>query len=83
MLRAMHLRLGGKITLVGVGGITTGDDAYEKILAGATLVQLYTALALSGPSLIKRIKQELLSNLRRDGIRSIAHAVGRDAILKK
>src|SRR5262249_50992905 len=61
LLRAMRRRLGTKLVLIGVGGIGTGADAYAKIRAGASLVQLYTALALRGPSLIARIKAELLA----------------------
>src|SRR3569833_375135 len=67
VLRGMRQRLGRSVTLVGVGGIAGGADAYEKIRAGASLVQLYTALVYQGPGLVARIKQELLSCLVRDG----------------
>lgn len=77
-LKAMRARVGTKLTLIGVGGIASGADAYAKIRAGASLVQLYTALALRGPGLIARIKQELLALLRRDGFASVADAVGVD-----
>ena len=76
LLRAMHQRLENKVTLIGVGGISSGNEAYEKIRAGATLVQLYSALALNGPSLIKRIKHDLAACLKRDGFSSLAEAVG-------
>ena len=49
----------GKLPIIGVGGISSGQDAFEKIKAGACLVQLYTALAYDGPPLVKRIKREL------------------------
>jgi dihydroorotate dehydrogenase len=62
--------------LVGVGGISCGADAYAKIRAGATLVQLYTALAYQGPGLVPRIKRELLECLVRDGFARLADAVG-------
>jgi dihydroorotate dehydrogenase len=79
MLAAMHARLNGAVTLVGVGGIASGADAYAKIRAGATLVQLYSALALQGPGLVARIKTELAACLARDGFARITDAVGKGA----
>ena len=76
VLAEMHQRLRGAVTLVGVGGISSGADAYAKIRAGASLVQLYTALAFHGPGLVGRIKRELLACLKRDGFASLADAVG-------
>ena len=78
VLREMRKRIGGRVTLIGVGGISSGADAYAKIRAGATLVQLYTALAFDGPGLVGRIKRELLGCLARDGYSQIAEAVGVD-----
>ena len=77
VLRGMRQRLGNSVTLVGVGGIAGGADAYEKIRAGASLVQLYTGLVYQGPGLVARIKQELLASLTRDGFATIADAVGK------
>lgn len=68
----------GKIPLIGCGGIASGADAYAKIRAGASLVQLYTALIFQGPGLVGRIKRELAALLRSDGFKSIAEAVGAD-----
>jgi dihydroorotate dehydrogenase len=65
--------------LIGVGGVRSGADAYAKIRAGASLVQLYSALALEGPGIVSRIKSELLDCLARDGFARIADAVGLDA----
>ena len=79
VLRGMRQRLGKSVTLVGVGGIAGGADAYEKIRAGASLVQLYTALVYQGPGLVTRIKQELLSCLARDGYANATAAVGSGA----
>jgi dihydroorotate dehydrogenase len=79
-LARMHKATGGRIPLVGVGGIASGKDAYAKIRAGASLVQLYSALALQGPSLLTRIKQDLARLLRADGFRSVAEAVGADHV---
>jgi dihydroorotate dehydrogenase len=75
-LRAMYRLTQGRVPLVGVGGIASGADAYERIRAGAALVQLYTALIYEGPALIPRIKRELAALLRRDGFASVAAAVG-------
>ena len=79
VLRTMRRLTQGRLTLVGVGGVSSGADAYAKIKAGATLVQLYTALTYEGPALITRIKRELLDLLARDGHKDIASAVGREA----
>lgn len=78
MLRQVYQLTEGNIPLIGVGGIASGHDAYLKIRAGASLVQLYTALIYHGPSLIPRIKRELAEFLRRDGFASIMEAVGAD-----
>ena len=69
---------GGRLPLIGVGGISSGADAYAKIRAGAALVQLYTALVWHGPALVGRIASELAALIRRDGFASIADAVGAD-----
>ena len=78
ILKALRQRVGAKLTLIGVGGISTGADAYAKIRAGASLVQLYTALAYHGPGLITRIKRDLLACLARDGFSTVVDAVGAD-----
>ncbi|SEK54614.1 dihydroorotate oxidase A [Roseivivax marinus] len=67
---------GGRLPLIGVGGIATGADAYAKIRAGASAVQLYTALVYEGIGLVPRIVQELDELLARDGFGSVADAVG-------
>ena len=67
---------GGAIPLVGVGGIATADDAWARIRAGASLVQLYSAMVYEGPGLARRINAGLLSLMRRDGFSTIAEAVG-------
>jgi dihydroorotate dehydrogenase len=74
----MYKATSGQIPLIGVGGIASGRDAYVKIRAGASLVQLYSALALLGPDLLPRIKAELASLIRADGFHSVAEAVGAD-----
>jgi len=77
VLKALRAKVGSRITLVGVGGIGSGADAYAKIQAGASLVQLYTALAYEGPGLISRIKRELLQCLEQDGFDDLDRAGGR------
>ncbi len=69
----------GKLLLVGCGGVASGADAYAKIRAGASLVQLYTALVFEGPALIARIKRQLAACLARDGFATVVQAVGADA----
>jgi dihydroorotate dehydrogenase len=78
LLREMYRLTEGRLPLVGVGGVSGGADAYAKIRAGASLVQLYTALIYEGPSLVGRIKRDLASRLRADGFASVAEAVGAD-----
>ena len=69
---------GGRLPLIGVGGIASPEDAYAKIRAGASLVQLYTALVYQGPRLLRDIKQTLPTLLERDGFTSISQAIGAD-----
>lgn len=78
LLAEMYRLTEGRIPLVGCGGVAGGADAYAMIRAGASLVQLYTALVYEGPGLVRRIKAELAHLLRRDGFASIAAAVGAD-----
>jgi len=66
------------LPVVGVGGVFTAEDAYEKIRAGASVVQLYTGLVYRGPSIAKSINEGLLGLLDRDGFDSVADAVGAD-----
>jgi len=79
MLRAAHRLAGGRLMLIGVGGVFTPEDALEKILAGASLVQLYTGFAYHGPALIPRLKSGLAALLRARGLASVADAVGAGA----
>jgi dihydroorotate dehydrogenase len=67
---------GGKLPIIGVGGISDGSSAYEKIKAGASLVQLYTALVFKGPTVANSINHELLMLLKKDGFTHISQAVG-------
>lgn len=76
-IRTWYARIDrGRHVLVGVGGITCAEDAYEFIRSGASLVQLVTALVYRGPGLVKRIKRGLRDLLERDGFTNVAEAVG-------
>ncbi|WMV07053.1 hypothetical protein MTR67_000438 [Solanum verrucosum] len=78
ILKEMYILTKGRIPLIGCGGISSGEDAYKKIRAGATLVQLYTAFGYGGPALIPNIKAELAHCLEKDGYKSVHEAVGAD-----
>jgi dihydroorotate dehydrogenase len=67
----------GRLALIGTGGVFSGAEAYAKLRAGASLVQIYTALIYEGPGLLRRIKSELARRLAEDGVTSVAEAVGR------
>ncbi len=75
-LASMYRLTGGKIPLIGVGGVGSAEDAYEKIRAGASLVQLYTALVYQGFGLAERINRGLVELLARDGFTRMIDAVG-------
>ena len=76
LIKEMYNLTGGKIPLIGVGGISNGRDVYEKIKAGASLVQLYTSLVYEGPKIIKTINLELKNLLKADGYSNITEAIG-------
>ena len=75
-LAKMYRATDGRIPLIGCGGVASGQDAYAKIRAGASLVQLYSALVYHGPGLVDEIKRELAVCLKADGYASVAEAVG-------
>ena len=68
--------ISGTVPIIGVGGISSGKDAYEKICAGASLVQLYSAFAYHGPPIAYTVASELAELLRQDGFSSVHEAVG-------
>lgn len=76
VLRRLYLRVGDRVTLIGVGGIETADDAWERITAGATLVQGYSAFIYGGPFWPARIHRGLAERARAAGYATIADAVG-------
>ena len=75
-MRDFRSAAGGAIPLIGVGGIGSADDAWERIKAGASLVQLYSALVYQGPGLAKRITRGLGRLMKQEGFSTIAEAVG-------
>jgi len=77
-LAEMYRCVGGRLPLIGCGGVASGAHAYAKIRAGASLVQLYSALVYHGPELIMQIKRDLAGRLHEDGFKSVAAAVGAD-----
>lgn len=79
MLAKAWLAARGRLTLIGCGGVSTGAQAFEKILAGASLVQIYSVFAYEGPAAVPRLKAEMLEAARAAGFSAVADAVGRNA----
>jgi dihydroorotate dehydrogenase len=78
VVRRCHARAAGRVPIVGCGGVLSAEDAYAKIRAGASLVQVYTGLVYGGPGFVRTLNQGLTRLLARDGFRSVAEAVGAD-----
>jgi dihydroorotate dehydrogenase len=76
VIRFIHQQTGGSLPIIGVGGIFTADDAWEKITAGASLIQVYTGWTYNGPWMVDRILTGLLAKIEARGLVSIADAVG-------
>jgi dihydroorotate dehydrogenase len=76
-VRHLYQAVQGKLPIIGVGGIFSAEDAYEKIKAGASAVQIFTGFVYEGPGIAKRINEGLIRLMERDGYRSISEAVGR------
>ena len=79
VIRALFRLTGGRVPIIGVGGVFTAEDAYAKIKAGATLVELYTGFVYGGPSTPRRILTGLEALLARDGFTTLPQAVGVEA----
>jgi dihydroorotate dehydrogenase len=77
VLAALYRKTAGRVPLIGVGGILSGDDAYAKVLAGASLVQVYTGFVYRGLSLVWEVHETVARRLAADGFGSIVEAVGR------
>jgi dihydroorotate dehydrogenase len=76
--RRLYRLTHGRVPIIGVGGIFSAEDAYERIRSGATLLQVYTSLIYEGPGLFRRLHRGLIKLLERDRLARIADAVGRD-----
>jgi len=76
VIRFIHQQTQGQLPIIGVGGIFTAEDAWEKITAGASLIQVYTGLVYEGPWMMRRIMEGLLHKLEERGLASISEAVG-------
>ena len=76
--KVLFRHLGHRVPIIGVGGVFSADDAYERIRSGASLVQLYTALIYEGPGVVRRIVRGLSEKLQMDGFTSIEEAIGSD-----
>jgi len=78
VIRTLYALTQGKLPIIGSGGVFSADDAYAKIRAGASLVEVYTALIYQGPGLLRRLYKGLRARLRQDGFTRITEAVGAD-----
>ena len=79
LIKRFYKETKGKIQIIGVGGVDSGQSAYEKITAGADAVQLYTGMVYKGPGIVKEIKKDLVSILKKENIKNISEAVGINA----
>src|SRR5206468_12110947 len=78
MLEALAARLFGRAILISAGGIDSGEEAYRRLRAGASLVQIYTGLVYEGPGLPRRINEGLLRLMDRDGVGTLGELIGAD-----
>ena len=69
--------LNGRIKIIGVGGVDSGKSAYEKFLAGAHYIQLYTGMVFRGPNIVNLIKKELGELLLKDGVKNFSEIIGK------
>ena len=79
VIRELYVRTEGRVPIIGVGGVESGDDVVEKMRAGATLVQMYSAFSYGGPVIVSKIKDQLVARVAKDGVRHVSDLVGLDA----
>ena len=79
LIKYVYKKSEGKLVIIGLGGIFSAEDAYQKIKNGASLVQLITGMIFQGPQTISEINQTLVELLRKDGFSNISQAIGIDA----
>ncbi len=76
LIRKFYKETKGKVQIIGVGGVDSGQSAFDKISSGANVVQLYTGMVYKGPGIVKEMKRELISILKKENIKNISAAVG-------
>ena len=76
LIKKFYKEIKGKIKIIGVGGVDSGESAFEKIAAGASAVQLYTGMVYKGPGIVKEIKKDLIEILKKEKIKNINEAIG-------
>ena len=79
LIKKFYSETKGKIKIIGVGGVDSGKSAFEKIAAGADAIQLYTGMVYKGPGIVREIKKELISILKKENLKNISEAVGINA----
>ncbi len=79
LIKKFYKKTRGKLKIIGVGGVDSGQSAFEKIISGANAVQLYTSMVYKGPGVVKDIKKELISILKKENLKNIVEAVGINA----
>ena len=77
LISKFHKLLNGKIEIIGVGGVDSGESAYKKFLSGASFVQLYTGMVFQGPNIVRKIKKELKEILISDGVNNFKEIIGK------
>ncbi|MDB9752453.1 quinone-dependent dihydroorotate dehydrogenase [Pelagibacteraceae bacterium] len=79
LIKKFYKETKGEVKIIGVGGVDSGESAFEKIAAGADAIQLYTGMVYKGPGIVKEIKKELISILKKENLKNIGEAVGINA----
>ena len=77
LISKFYKLLGGKIEIIGVGGVDSGESAHRKFLAGASYIQLYTGMVFQGPNVVGKIKKELKEILKAEGIKNFKEIIGK------
>ena len=77
LINKFYKILNGRIKIIGVGGVDSGRSTYEKLLAGASYVQLYTGMVFKGPNIVNMIKKELKELLIKDGVSNFTEIIGK------
>ena len=80
LISRFYKLLKGRIKIIGVGGVDSGESAYQKFLAGANYVQLYTGMVFRGPNIVSMIKKELRELLLKDGVKNFSEIVGNKSL---